>query len=55
MKKYIVLVFAVFLLSCESLFMKPQPENTPKSIFDQVWTFVNEKYAFLNIKMWIGT
>lgn len=50
MKKYIVLVFAVFLFSCESLFMKPQPENTPKSIFDQVWTFVNEKYAFFEYK-----
>lgn len=50
MRKLIVLIFVVFLSSCEHIFMKPQPANTPKAIFDQVWTFVNNKYAFFEYK-----
>ncbi len=50
MKKYLILAIVVFLSSCEQLFMKPQPENTPQSVFEQVWTFVNEKYAFFEYK-----
>jgi Peptidase family S41/Tricorn protease C1 domain len=50
MKKYLILLAAFCLFSCEKLLMDKQPVNNPKAVFDQVWTFVNEKYAFFEYK-----
>ena len=49
MKKYLPLLL-VLLMSCEQAFMKPTPANTPKAVFEQVWSFVNNKYSFLEYK-----
>lgn len=49
MKKYLPLLF-ILLMSCEQAFMKPTPATTPKAIFEQVWSFVNNKYSFLAYK-----
>jgi Peptidase family S41/Tricorn protease C1 domain len=50
MKKYILFLITLFFFSCEKLLMEKQPNNKPKAIFDQIWTFVNEKYAFFEYK-----
>ncbi|MGL4630560.1 MAG: S41 family peptidase [Leadbetterella sp.] len=46
------LISIVFLgiSSCEVLLFQPQPESDPKSIFDQVWNFANERYSFFEFK-----
>jgi Peptidase family S41/Tricorn protease C1 domain len=40
----------ILLMSCEQAFMKPTPAATPKAIFEQVWSFANEKYSFFEFK-----
>ena len=49
MKKYLPLLL-VLLMSCEQAFMKPTPATTPKAVFEQVWSFANEKYSFFEFK-----
>jgi C-terminal processing protease CtpA/Prc len=49
MKKHLPLLF-VLLMSCEQAFMKPTPAATPKAVFEQIWSFVNDKYSFLEYK-----
>ena len=50
MKRYLSLFLLLFLISCEQLGMKPTPSTDPKSVFDQVWNFANDKYAFFEFK-----
>lgn len=53
MKKsiYILPILAIFIVtSCEKAFMDKQPENTPTSIFEQVWTFADQNYSFFEYK-----
>lgn len=40
----------ILLMSCEQALMKPTPASTPKSVFEQVWSFANEKYSFFEFK-----
>lgn len=49
MKKLIPFLI-ILLMSCEQAFMKPTPATTPKAVFEQVWRFANEKYAFFEYK-----
>jgi hypothetical protein len=52
--KKIFYVFAGVLLmmisSCEKLFIKPDPKNTPQENFDSMWKRIDEKYSFLDYK-----
>jgi hypothetical protein len=43
-------LLAGLLSSCELLFMAPQPDTTPASIFEQVWHFVDTEYSFFELK-----
>ena len=38
------------LVSCENLFIKPDPENTPINNFELLWKEVNERYTFFDYK-----
>jgi len=49
MKRYLPFAF-ILLMSCEQAFMNPTPASTPKAVFDQVWSFVNEKFSFFEYK-----
>jgi hypothetical protein len=40
----------ILLMSCEQAFLKPTPDTTPKAVFDQIWSFTNDKYAFFEYK-----
>ncbi len=46
----LVLSAAALFTSCEELLFEPVPENTPQSIFDQVWTFADQEYSFFEFK-----
>lgn len=50
MKKYILILCVLLFFSCEQAFLKPTPADTPKSVFDQIWNFANEKYSFFEFK-----
>jgi hypothetical protein len=38
------------LSSCEELLFESPPDNSPQSIFDQTWTFVDREYSFFDYK-----
>ncbi|MFP4485134.1 MAG: S41 family peptidase [Spirochaetaceae bacterium] len=46
----LVLSAAALFTSCEELLFEAVSENTPKSIFEQVWTFAEEEYSFFEFK-----
>ena len=53
--KYIILYIWCFLFlgavsSCESLLLEAEPENTPETVFNYLWTEAKEKYAFFEYK-----
>jgi Peptidase family S41/Tricorn protease C1 domain len=50
--KYIVLaiVFFFVLSGCQKLLVEPTQESTPTAIFEQTWTAIDQKYAFLDFK-----
>ncbi len=48
---YLFLVtFALAGISCEKIFFDPEPDNSPESIFEQVWKFADEEYSFFSYK-----
>jgi Peptidase family S41/Tricorn protease C1 domain len=54
MKKSIIYSLSCFLLlsftACEKAFMDETPANTKQAIFEQIWTFADEKYSFFDYK-----
>lgn len=53
MKKQALLFFLLFIMlcsSCEKALLKPDPENTPVSNFELLWTILDENYAYFNEK-----
>ncbi len=39
------LIFIISLASCEKVFFKPEPENTPVQVFNEMWTTFSEMYG----------
>ncbi|NBA76136.1 peptidase S41 [Emticicia sp. ODNR4P] len=51
MKKFILLILLGFtFLSCEKLFISPNPPNTPTENFDLLWKTVRDKYCYFELK-----
>ncbi len=51
MKKLIALLsLAVLFTSCEKAFIDEDPSNDPQTNFDILWTTVDEKYSFFDLK-----
>lgn len=50
--KYIILAIVFFFIinGCQKLLVEPTQENTPSAIFEQTWTAIDQKYAFLDFK-----
>ncbi len=48
--KKLTLFLMILLMSCEQAFLKPTPDTTPKAVFNQIWSFTNDKYAFFEYK-----
>lgn len=46
----IAIILSATLLSCENLFIKPDPANTPTNNFELLWREVNERYTFFDYK-----
>jgi Peptidase family S41/Tricorn protease C1 domain len=44
-----MLAFTLFT-SCEKILVEPTQDNTPTAIFEQTWTAIDQKYAFLTYK-----
>jgi C-terminal processing protease CtpA/Prc len=38
------------LTACEKAFMDDAPSNTNQAVFEQIWTFADEKYSFFDYK-----
>ena len=45
-----ILLVAITFVSCEKLFMEPQPATTPTAIFEEAWTFADREYSFFEFK-----
>ena len=45
-----LLVLLLSLLSCEKLFIKPDPANTTVANFDLLWQLLDEKYSYFTYK-----
>jgi len=48
--KKITLIIAVVLLSSCQVFLGSDPDNSPRGIFDRIWTDFDETYALMDIK-----
>jgi hypothetical protein len=50
--KYSFLLICAFALfsSCEKILVEPTQDSTPTAIFEQTWTAIDQKYAFLDYK-----
>ncbi|MDR0302410.1 MAG: S41 family peptidase [Treponema sp.] len=49
MKKIIIIISAAFLSACQ-VFLPSDPDNSPKGIFDRIWTDFDETYALMDVK-----
>jgi C-terminal processing protease CtpA/Prc len=49
MKKITVILMVVVLSSCQ-VFLGLDPDNSPRGIFDRIWTDFDETYALMDIK-----
>ena len=49
-RKFFALPAILILWSCQ-LFLGPDPENSPRGIFDALWNDFNDTYALMDIKM----
>ncbi|MDR0495038.1 MAG: S41 family peptidase [Treponema sp.] len=51
MKKKLAVILTIILItpSCH-VFLGPQPDSSPKGIFDRIWTDFNETYALFDIR-----
>lgn len=49
---WISLLFSgfIFFTSCEKLFIEEDPDNSPLSIFNQVWEFADREYCYFEYK-----
>ena len=45
-----LVIIGILGTSCERLFFEEVPDDTPKSIFEQTWKFVDEEYSFFKYK-----
>lgn len=51
MKKIFILpILLLFCVSCEKMFMEPDPEGTPTETFEYLWNKVDQQYAFFDVK-----
>jgi len=50
MKKITLTILAAVLLSSCQFFLEPDPDNSPRGIFDRIWTDFAETYALFDVK-----
>jgi len=50
MKKIVLTIIAVVLLSSCQVFLGSDSDNSPKGIFDRIWTDFDETYALFDVK-----
>ena len=49
--RLIILLSALFITTaCEDLVLKPDPENKPTVIFEHLWSDINNRYAYFELK-----
>jgi C-terminal processing protease CtpA/Prc len=48
--KTINIIFLVLILSVCQVFLGPNPDNSPRGIFDRIWTDFNETYALFDVR-----
>lgn len=47
---FILTVSTLLLSGCEYLFIRPQPDTSPRAVFEEAWSFADQEYSFFPYK-----